>query len=64
MLKRKRKGADKRSGSRTGYHVCFFLSQSKYFYKVVGANQRNRVSIAYYSKKHYAVKALRWPLGA
>lgn len=64
VLKKKSKGGDKRSGSRTGYHVCFLLESQKHYFKVLGANQRNSVSVARYSKKAYALKAIRWPIGA
>jgi len=62
VIKRRRKGADKATGSRAGYHVGFLLRATKSHYYIVGGNQRNRVSRAWYSKKLYECKAIREPV--
>jgi uncharacterized protein (TIGR02594 family) len=54
-------GADKKTGSRAGFHVGFFVRASKTHLLIVGGNQRNKVSRVWYSKAKYDVKALRWP---
>lgn len=64
VIKRKRKGADRATGSRAGYHVGFLIETQRHYYKILGGNQRNRVSVALYSKKGYDVKAIRWPVVA
>lgn len=64
VIKRKRRGADRATGSRAGYHVGFLVEVQRNHYKILGGNQRNRVSKALFSKKHYDVKAVRWPLAS
>jgi uncharacterized protein (TIGR02594 family) len=61
VIRRKRKGPNVTGSNRGGYHVAFLLENRKNWYKVVGGNQRNGVSIASYSKKNYELIALRWP---
>ena len=61
VIKRKRTGTDKRTGSRAGYHVGFFLRETRDGFRILGGNQRNQVSRAWFSKKNYEVIAIRWP---
>lgn len=61
VIKRKKTGSDKATGSRAGYHVGFLLRATHNHYFILGGNQRNRVSRVWYSKKNYEVKGIRWP---
>jgi len=61
VIKRKKDGADRRTGSRRGYHVTFLLAEGKLAYKCRGGNQRDSVRDAYYLKSKYEVIAARWP---
>ncbi len=61
VLRRRSKGADTRTGSSSGNHVCFLLEVKKHYYRVVGGNQGDAVSIASFSKKRYEVVAIRQP---
>lgn len=61
VIKRKKEGADKRTGSRRGYHVTFLLEDQKNYYKCRGGNQRDSVRYSYYLKSKYEVIAARWP---
>jgi uncharacterized protein (TIGR02594 family) len=57
-------GADRKTGSRAGFHVGFLLRVTHTHYLILGGNQRNQVKRAWYPKSKYACKAIRWPLGA
>ena len=62
VLRRKRKDGPNTTGSnRGGYHVAFLIELRKHYFKVVGGNQRNSVSIASYSRANYECVAIRWP---
>jgi hypothetical protein len=62
VIKRKKTGADSATGSRAGFHVGFLLRATATHYYILGGNQRNQVKRAWYPKKRYDVKAIRWPV--
>lgn len=62
VIKRKRKGSDKATGSRAGYHVGFLLRTTHTHYLILGGNQRNKVSRVWYPKTKYHCVAVREPV--
>ena len=61
VIKRKKKGRDKRTGSRAGYHVGFFEQITKNYVVLTGGNQRNQVRKSWYPRSAYEVIAVRKP---
>lgn len=59
VIKRRRKGSDRRTGSRGGYHVGFFLDRSRGGVVLCSGNAGNRVGIDVYSKRNYEALAFR-----
>jgi uncharacterized protein (TIGR02594 family) len=62
VIKRKKTGSDKTTGSRAGFHVGFLSRVTKTHVLLIGGNQGNRVSRKWFPKRHYDIKACRWPL--
>jgi uncharacterized protein (TIGR02594 family) len=62
VIKPKKSGPDKSTGSRAGNHTGFLLRVTKTHYYIVAGNQGNRVSRKWFSKKRYQIKACRWPV--
>lgn len=60
-LHRAPKGVDGRTGSSSGNHVAFFISQTATHITLLGGNQGNRVRESSYPLSQYTVKAMRWP---
>jgi uncharacterized protein (TIGR02594 family) len=52
---------DASTGSMGGFHVGFLIKENKYSYRILGGNQRNRVSYRNFPKRYYKLVALRWP---
>ena len=61
VLRRRKKGPDKRTGSRWGYHVGFFLSYSRGGVVVWSGNASDRVGADFYSKRKWEAYAMRMP---
>lgn len=61
VIKRRQKGSDKRTGSRGGYHVGFFVNRSRGGLVLLSGNAQDRVGVDWYSNRRYELKALRWP---
>ena len=61
VIKRRQSGADRRTGSRGGYHVGFFVNRSRAGLVLLSGNSQNRVGVDWYSNRRYEIKALRWP---
>jgi len=59
VLKRRKKGPDKRTGSRGGYHVGFYLGPSKKGVILLSGNASDRVGIDWYAKHRWDVMAYR-----
>jgi len=59
VIKRRKKGSDKRTGSRGGWHVGFFINYSRGGVVLLSGNASNRVGIDTYSKRNYEVLAFR-----
>jgi uncharacterized protein (TIGR02594 family) len=59
VIKRRRKGSDKRTGSRGGYHVGFYLNHSRGGVVLLSGNASDRVGIDTYSRQRYEVLAYR-----
>ena len=52
---------DASTGSRRGFHVGFFIRESRYSYRILGGNHGNRVSYRNFPKHVYSLEGLRWP---
>ena len=59
VLRRRKSGADKRTGSRGGYHVAFLARMSSRYIRLLGGNQSDKVQFSTYSLKRYELVALR-----
>ena len=62
VIKRKREGGDKSTGSRAGYHVGFLIRITKHAFVILGGNQGDAVSVRYFNKRRYDLVALRKPV--
>jgi uncharacterized protein (TIGR02594 family) len=61
VIKRRRPGSDRRTGSRGGYHVGFLMWHSGARITLVSGNTRDSVRLSSYSLKKWDVKAVRMP---
>jgi uncharacterized protein (TIGR02594 family) len=61
--KRKDTGYNAATGSTSGNHVSFFVSQSKSHITLFGGNQHRQVKQSLYPLENYAVLGYRWPIG-
>lgn len=59
VIKRRARGGDKRTGSRGGWHVGFFINYSRGGVVLLSGNAQNRVGVDTYSKRIYEVNAFR-----
>jgi uncharacterized protein (TIGR02594 family) len=62
VIKRKRRGGDKNTGSRAGYHVGFLIRVTRNNWVILGGNQGDSVSVRYFAKSRYELVALRRPV--
>lgn len=61
VIKQKTGGSNQATGSRSGYHVGFYLALSPTHIKIFGGNQSNKVKETSYSLKSYDVMGYRRP---
>lgn len=63
VIKRRRAGSDKRTGSRGGYHVGLLMwhSDSRARITLVSGNTRDSVRLSSYSLRKWDIKAVRMP---
>jgi len=59
VLKRRKRGSDRRTGSRTGYHVGLFLNYSRGHIVLISGNTDNRVGIDTFHKGRWATVGVR-----
>jgi uncharacterized protein (TIGR02594 family) len=59
VLRRRKRGHDRLTGSRGGYHCGIFIRASRGRLRLLGGNQRNTVRYSWYSKSRYDVMAIR-----
>jgi uncharacterized protein (TIGR02594 family) len=59
VIKRRRKGRDRRTGSRGGYHVGFYMNHTRSGIVMLSGNAQNRVGIDPYFSRSYEVLAYR-----
>jgi uncharacterized protein (TIGR02594 family) len=59
VIKRRKRGSDRRTGSRGGYHVGFFLDFCRGGIVMLSGNTQNRVGIGPYYFRSYDVLAYR-----
>ncbi|OWK30967.1 TIGR02594 family protein [Sphingomonas mucosissima] len=60
-LRQKRRSNDRSTGSSSGNHVAFFVSQTATHIKLLGGNQSDSVKESNFSLASYDVKGIRWP---
>jgi uncharacterized protein (TIGR02594 family) len=63
LYKSPRRGVDGRTGSSSGNHVAFFISQTATHVRLLGGNQGDQVRESNYPLSQYKVVAMRWPTG-
>ena len=61
VIRQKSAGADSATGSATGFHVAFFVSETATHIRLLGGNQGDSVKYSNFALKSYEVKAYRWP---
>jgi uncharacterized protein (TIGR02594 family) len=59
VIKRRKRGPDRRTGSRGGYHTGLFCNWSRGGAIIYSGNASNRVGFDYYSKARYEFLAFR-----
>jgi len=60
-LRQKRRSNDRSTGSSSGNHVAFFISQTATHIKLLGGNQSDSVKESNFSLASYEVRGIRWP---
>jgi uncharacterized protein (TIGR02594 family) len=61
--KKKGKVVDASTGSSSGNHVSFFISQSSSYITLFGGNQHSQVKQSTYELEKFEVLGYRWPVG-
>lgn len=61
VIKRKGATSDAATGSSTGFHVAFFVSQTATHVRLLGGNQSDQVKFSDYPFSKYDVRGYRWP---
>lgn len=61
VIKRKTPGLTQATGSATGYHVAFFVSQTSTHIRLLGGNQSDQVRYSNFSLAGYEVQGYRNP---
>lgn len=59
VIRQKQAGADKATGSATGYHVGFWLSQTPTHMEILGGNQSDSVKVSKFPLEKYEVMGYR-----
>lgn len=63
IIRRRIRGLDAATGSRTGNHVGFFMRSNQRFIRLLGGNQRDGVRFSNYPLRRYNVLGYRLPEG-
>ena len=61
VIKKKVAGADKATGSSSGFHVAFFVSETNTQLRLLGGNQSDSVKYSNFLVSKYDIKGYRWP---
>lgn len=61
VIKKKTGGADKATGSSSGFHVAFFVSAAESHIRLLGGNQSDSVKYSNFALSKYDIKSHRWP---
>ncbi|HUW94447.1 MAG TPA: TIGR02594 family protein [Anaerolineae bacterium] len=62
VIQRHEAGEDESTGSRTGYHVGFFVKVTKHHIVLLGGNQSNQVRVSYFPRRRYRICSIRQPV--
>lgn len=63
IIKRKKKGTDKATGSSSGYHVAFWLTEQDGKVHLLGGNQSDSVKMSSFNLESYDILGYRMPIG-
>ena len=61
VIRKRQSGPDSATGSGSGYHVGFWISQTDTHVNLLGGNQHDSVKISQFPISQYEVLAYRWP---
>lgn len=61
VIKRKKTGTDHSTGSSSGFHVAFWVSEDSTHIRLLGGNQSDQVKYSNFSLSGYEIKGYRWP---
>jgi uncharacterized protein (TIGR02594 family) len=61
VIKQRRTGKDKATGSASGYHVGFLIERTPDHVRILGGNQGDSVKYSNFPLASYAVVEMRWP---
>jgi uncharacterized protein (TIGR02594 family) len=62
VIRRRQAGRDRSTGSRSGFHVAFWVSQTATHLELLGGNQGDRVKYSRFLLRSYDIRGLRWPV--
>lgn len=61
VIKKKGQSSDAATGSTTGFHVGFWISQAGTSVRLLGGNQSDSVKYSNFSLSSYEIRGHRWP---
>ncbi len=61
VIRKKLAGGDRLTGSSTGNHVGFWISQTATRIRLLGGNQSDQVKYSDFSLLNYDIRGYRWP---
>lgn len=61
VIRQRKKGTDKATGSSSGYHVALFVKVEDNRIYLLGGNQSDMVKVSSFGLSSYEVIAYRWP---
>jgi uncharacterized protein (TIGR02594 family) len=61
VIKRKGASSDVATGSKTGFHVAFYVSSTSTTLRLLGGNQGDKVKYSNFLLSAYDVRGYRWP---
>lgn len=61
VIHQKAKGKDSLTGSSSGYHVAFWLSDDGKYVSLLGGNQSDSVKVSNFNLASYEILECRWP---
>lgn len=62
VIKKKQSGTDQATGSSSGFHVGFWVSENTTHIRLLGGNQGDQVKYSNFALSGYEIKGYRWPV--